>query len=272
MTRVACIGMCSGDNVADNVAAASRLIREAHREGAELIATPEMTSLMDQRSGALALKARSEEDDRALRAFRRLAADLDVRLLIGSLPVKVSDKTFANRSYLIDQKGEISAYYDKIHMFDVELGDGQIYRESAKFRPGGRAVISDSGLAKVGLTICYDLRFSNLYRSLAQAGAEIIFVPAAFTRVTGEAHWHVLVRARAIETGAFIVAPAQGGRHLDGRETYGHSLIVGPWGEIIAEGGVGSGVTLADLDLGAVRDARRRIPSLGHDRAFEPPV
>lgn len=270
--RVACVGLCSGDEVAANVADASRLIREAHAQGAVLVATPEMTSLMDQRSGALVLKARSEEEDEALPAFRLLAAELKVWLVIGSLPIKISETRFANRSYLIDPEGDISAVYDKIHMFDVDLDDGQIYRESAKFKPGDRAVTARTALGDVGLTICYDLRFPYLYRALAKAGAEILFIPAAFTKVTGEAHWEVLVRARAIETGSYVLAPAQGGKHKDGRETFGHSLIVGPWGDVLAEGGVAPGVIVADLDRSTVRAARRRIPALRHDRAFLPPA
>lgn len=270
--RVACVGMCSGDEIAGNVADASRLIREAHGLGAELIATPEMTTLMDQRSGALARKAKTEDEDEGLQAFRLLAAELGIWLIAGSLPIRISETRYANRCYLIDPEGNTSAVYDKIHMFDVELSDGQVYRESAKFQPGEHAVVARTGLGHLGLTICYDLRFSYLYRALAQAGAEVLFVPAAFTRVTGEAHWHVLLRARAIETGSFVVAPAQGGRHADGRETYGHSLIIGPWGDIMAEGGVGPGVIVADLDRAAVKDARYRIPALRHDRPFLPPV
>ena len=269
--RVGLVQMCSGDEVRANIEAASAGIREAAAGGARLIATPEMTSLMDMRPGALLAKTKPEAEDEALAAFRALAAGLERFLLIGSLPIRVSAERCANRSYLLGPSGAILTCYDKVHMFDVEVGDGQTYRESAKFEPGSAAVTAQVDNLKIGLTVCYDLRFPYLYRALAQAGATLLCVPAAFTKVTGEAHWHVLLRARAIETGSYVMAPAQGGRHADGRETYGHSLVVGPWGEVLAEAGAASGVITAEIDPGAVREARRRIPSLQHDRPIAAP-
>ena len=267
--RAACVQMRSGVEVAPNIAAASALIREAAREGAQFIATPEMTNLLDIRPGMARPKI-VEEDGTSRLAFQALAAELGVTVLIGSLAVALpDDDRFANRSFLIGPDGGVIAQYDKIHMFDVEVGDGQSYRESRAYRPGEAAVLAGTPFGKLGLTICYDVRFPHLYRRLAQAGAEILTIPAAFTRVTGEAHWHVLVRARAIETGSFVIAPAQGGKHEDGRETYGHSLIVSPWGDVLAEAdGAEPGIILADLDLGDVAKVRGRIPSLGNEREF----
>lgn len=265
--KVACVQMRSGVEVAPNIAAASALIREAAGKGAKFIATPEMTNLLDIRPGMARPKI-EEQDDIPLHSFQALAAQLGVTLLIGSLAVMLEgDERFANRSFLIGPDGGVIAHYDKIHMFDVEVGDGQNYRESRAYRPGEAAVLAKAPFGEVGMTICYDLRFPHLYRRLAQTGAEVLTIPAAFTRVTGEAHWHVLVRARAIETGCFVVAPAQGGKHEDGRETFGHSLIVSPWGEVIAEAkGAEPGIVLAELDLDEVAKARGRIPSLGNDR------
>ena len=267
--RAACVQMRSGVEVAPNIAAAAALIREAAWKGATFIATPEMTNLLDIRPGMARPKI-VEQDDIPLHAFQALAVELRVTLLIGSLAVTLeSDERFANRSFLIGPDGGVIAHYDKIHMFDVEVGDGQSYRESRAYRPGEAAMLATASFGKVGMTICYDLRFPHLYRRLAQAGAEILTIPAAFTRVTGEAHWHVLVRARAIETGSFVIAPAQGGKHEDGRETFGHSLIVAPWGDVLAEaGGAEPGIILADLDLDEVAKARGRIPSLGNEREF----
>ena len=268
--RAACIQMRSGIEIAPNIAAAGALIREAAGQGAQLVATPEMTNLLDIRPGMSRSKLVAEADDPALAAMRGLARDLGIWLLAGSIAVTLErDERFANRSLLIAPDGSIRARYDKIHMFDVEVGDGQNYRESRAYRPGARAVLADMEAARLGLTICYDVRFPHLYRKLAQAGADILTIPAAFTRVTGEAHWHVLVRARAIETGCFVIAPAQGGRHEDGRETFGHSLIVSPWGEVIAEKADDTpGFIVADLDLDQVAKARARIPSLANDQVI----
>ncbi len=268
--NVACIQMRSSTDVAANIAAASAFIREAARDGASLIATPEMTNLLDIRPGKSRPKIRTEGEDESLPAFVALAEEVGAWLLIGSLAIALEDDDrFANRSYLISPDGHIAARYDKIHMFDVEVGDGQSYRESRAYRPGTEAVTAKAWEATLGLSICYDLRFPHLYRHLAQSGAQILTVPAAFTRVTGEAHWHVLLRARAIETGSFVIAPAQGGKHEDGRETYGHSLIISPWGEIIAEkADAEPGVLLAEIDLAEVDKARARIPSIQGDREF----
>ena len=268
--RAACVQMRAGTEVAPNIAAASALIREAAGQGAQFIATPEMTNLLDIRPGMAGPKIVAEADDASIPAFRALAADLGVTLLVGSIALRLADdERFANRSFLIGPEGGVIARYDKIHMFDVEVGDGQSYRESRRYRPGETAVLANVPFGRIGMTICYDLRFPHLYRRLAQAGADILTIPSAFTRVTGEAHWHALIRARAIETGCFVIAPAQGGKHEDGRETYGHSLIVSPWGEVLAEAdGAEPGIVLADLDLSEVAKARARIPSLGNERAF----
>jgi predicted amidohydrolase len=268
---VAAIQLCSTDQVKENIASASHLIRIASQENPHLIATPEMTSFIDRKPGALFAKSKAEADDEALASFRALAAELNVWLLIGSLPIRVSQEKCANRSYLISPQGEIAARYDKIHLFDADLGAGEAYCESNDYIPGDKAVLADIPNARIGLTLCYDVRFPHLSRALAKAGAEILMVPAAFTQITGEAHWHSLLRARAIETGCFIVAPAQGGVHVGGCETFGHTLIVGPWGQIIAECGIDPGVIHATLDLDQVLEARRKIPALKHDREFALP-
>ncbi len=270
MLRAACVQMRATTQVAPNIAAASDLIRKAAGEGAQFIATPEMTNLLDIRPGQARPKIAAESDDACLKALSALAAELQVTLLIGSIAVTLPGETrLANRSFLIAPDGQVMARYDKIHMFDVEVGDGQSYRESRAYKPGEEVVLARAPFGAVGLTICYDVRFARLYRQLAQAGADILTIPAAFTRVTGQAHWHVLVRARAIETGCFVLAPAQGGRHDDGRETYGHSLIVSPWGEVLAEADHAEpGIILADLDLAEVAKARARIPAWQNDQAF----
>jgi len=268
---VACVQMTAGREPGANVEAASALIREAHAAGARFVLTPENTGMIEPDRAQLLAKVRPEADLAALDAFRALAAELGIWLLIGSLQVKLAQTTCANRSFLIDEQGEVVARYDKIHMFDVDLRGGESYRESKTFRPGERAVVAATPWGKVGLTICYDLRFAYLYRALAQAGASILTVPAAFTRPTGEAHWHVLLRARAIETGCYVLAPAQCGEHAEGRKTYGHSLIVSPWGEILAEAGDSPGVIVAELDPAKVIEARGMIPALRHDRSFVAP-
>lgn len=268
--RAACVQMRSGTEPAANIEAAAAMIRQAAGQGAVFIATPEMTNLLDIRPGMARAKVRREAEDESLAKLRALAAELGVTLLVGSLAIMLEDEErFANRSFLIAADGAIVARYDKIHMFDVEVDDGQTYRESRAYRPGTEAVLAQAPFGRLGLTICYDVRFPHLYRRLAQGGADILTIPAAFTRVTGEAHWQVLVRARAIETGCFVIAPAQGGRHEDGRETFGHSLIVSPWGEVIAEAdGAEPGIIFADLDLADVAKSRRRIPSLGNESKF----
>jgi deaminated glutathione amidase len=269
--RAACVQLRSSDDVKANIAAASGLIREARSTGARFIATPENTALMAPDGGAKLELSHPEISDLGLPAFRALAKELDVWLLIGSLAIKVSETKTANRSYLITPQGDIAARYDKIHLFDVDLPSGETYRESNTVAGGNRAVIAGLPWGKLGMTVCYDLRFPRLYRKLAHAGASIFTIPSAFTETTGKAHWHVLLRARAIENGAFVIAPAQGGLHANGRRTYGHSLIVAPWGEILSEGGADPGVFWADIDMAAVADARARVPSLTHDRNFEGP-
>jgi predicted amidohydrolase len=263
----ACVQMRSTDVVEQNIADAVALITEAKDQGANFIATPEMTSLMEMRSAPLFSKAVSESEDPALPVFCKLAKKLSVHILIGSLAVRVAEDKCANRAFLLNDHGEIVARYDKIHMFDVEVGDGQTYRESKNYQAGSTAVVAELPWGKLGLSICYDVRFPYLYRALARAGAEIITVPAAFTHVTGQAHWRALLVARAIETGCFVIAPAQGGVHENGRHTYGHSLIIDPWGEILTEANHQDPVVItAAIDLRAVEKARSQIPSLSHDR------
>lgn len=267
---VACVQTNSGNEVLPNVERVSDLIRDAASSGADFVLLPEVVSLMETRSKIVFERTDYEEQDRALPAFRDLAAELGIWLHTGSLPIKLSDTKIANRSFLIAPEGKISARYDKIHMFDVDLPGGESYRESKNYQPGEESVVADLPWGKLGLSICYDLRFAYLYRALAQAGATFLCVPSAFTRVTGQAHWHVLLRARAIETGCFVFAPAQTGTHANGRETFGHSLIVNPWGEVLADGGEDEGIITATIDPGEVEAARQRIPSLQHDRSITP--
>jgi predicted amidohydrolase len=266
--RAACVQLCSGDNVAENIRHASDLIRAAAADGARFIATPENTSLMAPDGGAKLAQSFDEAHDPALPSFTALAKELGVWLLVGSLAIKVSETKTANRSFLIDPKGAITARYSKIHLFDVDLPSGETYRESRTVEGGGEAVLAETPWGRIGLTVCYDLRFPQLYRRLAKEGAFALTVPSAFTETTGKAHWHVLLRARAIENGAFVIAPAQGGRHANGRRTYGHSLIVSPWGEILAEGGTEPGVFAAEIDPALSAAARAEVPSLRHDREF----
>jgi predicted amidohydrolase len=269
--RAACVQLRSSDDVSENIEVTSRLIREAKAQGAQFVATPENTTLMAPDGGAKLERSFSEDKDPALPAFRALAEELGIWLLIGSLAIKVSETKTANRSFLIDPKGRTTARYSKIHLFDVDLPSGEKYRESNTVAGGDRAVLADTPWGKIGLTICYDMRFPQIYRALAKAGAFLLTAPSAFTETTGKAHWHVLLRARAIENGAFVIAPAQGGTHANGRKTYGHSLIVAPWGEILAEAGTEPGVIVAEIDPAASADARSRVPNLQHDRPFDGP-
>jgi predicted amidohydrolase len=266
---VGLVQMRSGVDPVANLDTAVKLVTEAKALGADYVQTPEITNIMEIRRERLFAAIVPEESDRSLAAFRELARRLSIHLHVGSLAVKLEGERAANRSLLIDRDGEIVARYDKIHMFDVDLANGESYRESRNFRPGELAVATDLPWGRLGLTICYDLRFPALYRALAEAGASMLAIPAAFTRQTGEAHWHILVRARAIENGSFVFAAAQGGAHENGRDTYGHSLIVDPWGRILAEGGIEPGVVLAKVDPAAVAVARGRVPSLQHGRRFE---
>jgi predicted amidohydrolase len=245
-----------------------KLIREAAAQGADYVLTPEVSNMMQLNRKALFEHLASEADDPSLKAYRALAAELKIHLHIGSLALRFSADKAVNRSFLIGPGGEVLANYDKIHMFDIDLPDGESYRESANYQPGETAVISDLPWGRIGLTICYDVRFPALYRALAESGASFLTVPSAFTRKTGEAHWHTLLRARAIETGCFVFAAAQAGLHENKRETFGHSLIIDPWGTVLAEGDVEPGVFLADIDPAKVETARKTIPSLQHGRRF----
>ena len=266
--RAACVQLRSSDDAAENVRVASDLIREAQAKGAQFIATPENTTLMAPDAGAKLEGSFAEDADPALPAFRALAEELGIWLLVGSLAIKVSATKTANRSFLIDPKGAVAARYDKIHLFDVDLPSGERYQESNTVAGGDRAVTADLPWGRLGLSVCYDVRFPQLYRAMAKAGAFAFTVPSAFTETTGKAHWHVLLRARAIENGAFVIAPAQGGNHANGRQTYGHSLIISPWGDILAEAGSDPAVIVADIDPARSAEARARIPNLKHDRPF----
>ena len=272
--RAACVQMRSGLDRARNIEAALALIAEAAEGGAHFIATPEMTTAVDRNGDRLLASLPDGEAPDVVKAFSAAASGHGVWLLVGSTPVRRGDGKLANRSLLFGPDGDVAARYDKIHMFDVSLADGESWRESRIYAPGGEAVVVRTPLAAFGLSICYDLRFPGLYRGLAQAGAEVICVPAAFTRQTGRAHWKTLLAARAIECGAFIVAPAQGGLHEDGRETFGHSMVIAPWGDILSEArGDEPGVIFADIDVRRVETARRQIPSLALDApALENPV
>jgi predicted amidohydrolase len=268
--RAACVQLNAGQDMATNIAAASALIRQAREKGADLVALPENAVLMEHRREVAAAQAVEMERHPALAAFAALACELSVWLLAGSIGVPALGGRLYNRSVLLDDRGRIVTWYDKLHLFDVDIEDGATYRESAQIAPGSVAVTATTPWAVLGLSICYDLRFAYLYRALAQAGAEVLTCPAAFTQTTGEAHWHVLQRARAIETGSFVLAPAQCGAHSGNRRTFGHALIVAPWGEVLADGGTGPGVIVAELDLARVAEARRRIPALRHDRTVPP--
>jgi predicted amidohydrolase len=267
----ACVQVNAGPEIGPNLEAAAGLVRRARDAGAELITLPENVSMVVQGRKQVLARVRPEAEHPALPVFCDLARETGAWLLVGSLGILLDGQRVANRSFLIDAAGGIVARYDKIHMFDVDLPGGESYRESATFRPGEQAVVAPTAWGKLGLTICYDLRFAALFRTLAQAGASIITVPAAFTVPTGRAHWHVLLRARAIETGCFIVAPAQCGTHDQGRQTYGHSLMVGPWGEVLAEAGEEPGLITAELDLDRVAECRAMVPQLRHDRPFALP-
>ena len=267
--KVGLIQMRSGIDPQANLAAALASIEEAKRADADYVLTPEMTNILalkrDQLFGAIV----AEEHDPTLARLRETARKLGIYVHIGSLAIKASPEKAVNRSFLIDRKGDIAARYDKIHMFDVDLGGGESYRESSNYRAGELAVVADLPWGRLGMTVCYDLRFPALYRALAEAGASFLAIPSAFTRKTGEAHWHVLLRARAIENGSFVFAAAQGGSHENGRETFGHSLVVDPWGRILAESGTEPGVLIAEIDPAEIAAARSRIPSLSHGRRFE---
>ena len=267
--RAGLIQMRSGVDPQANLAAVTAAIEEAKGAGADYVLTPEMTNIMEVKRERLMATIVEEERDPALAALRKVAREHGIYVHIGSLAIRVSPDKAANRAFVIDRKGDVVARYDKIHMFDVDLANGESYRESRNYRPGELAVVADLPWGRLGVTICYDLRFPALYRALAEAGASFLSIPSAFTKQTGEAHWHVLTRARAIENGCFVFAAAQGGKHENGRETYGHSMIVDPWGQILAECGSEPGVIVAEIDPARVTAARSRIPSLHNGRRFE---
>ena len=267
--KVGLVQMRSGLDPQANLTSLIAAIDEAKRGGADYVQTPEMTNILALKRDDLFAKIVAEEQDPTLATLRELAQKLSIYIHIGSLAIKATPEKAANRAFVIDRKGDIAARYDKIHMFDVDLAGGESYRESNNYRPGELAVIADLPWGRLGVTICYDLRFPALYRALAEAGASFLAIPAAFTKQTGEAHWHVLMRARAIENGCYVIAAAQGGQHENGRSTFGHSIVVDPWGKIVAEGGIEPGVIMAEIDPAAVVAARSKVPSLNHGRRFE---
>jgi len=275
LLRVGLVQLNAGDDPLENLPITEDLIRQAAGDGATFVLTPEVTNIVSTSRSHQRDVLRPEHMDPTLARLRIVADDLGIWLLIGSLALKTDDRDgrFANRSFLIAPDGSVVARYDKIHMFDVEISPTETWRESDGYRPGDRLILAKTAIGCVGMTICYDVRFGHMHRDLAQARAEIITSPAAFSPVSGAAHWHVLLRARAIETGCFVLAPAQCGQHLirqgKPRSTYGHSLVVSPWGEVLADGGEAIGVTSVELDLSNVARTRKRIPSLMHERRYQ---
>ena len=270
--HIACIQMTSAQDPADNLPVIEARLRKAAAAGATLIALPETCVFMERGRKAMQARLTAQQDNSDLKQIATLTAELGVHVLIGSMVLASEDTERAvNRSLLLGPDGTVAASYDKIHMFDVTLANGETHAESASYQPGERLAVADIGEAKLGLSICYDVRFPTLYRRLAEAGADIISVPSAFTRPTGKAHWHILLRARAIETGCFIIAPAQVGAHENGRETYGHSLIIDPWGQVLAEAGDADDMIMAEIDVSLAEKARAQIPALTHGRAFTTP-
>jgi len=271
--RIGLVQTTTGFDPAANAEAIGTALRLVAGRGAAIAFTPEMSGLLDRDRARMRARASDEANEPTLAAARATAIETGMWVALGSLAVQTgaADERLANRSFLIDSAGEIVARYDKIHLFDVDLGPGERYRESANYAPGDRAVVARTPWAKLGLSVCYDMRFPALYAALARGGAELIAIPAAFTLPTGRAHWHTLVRAHAIETGAFVVAAAQSGHHEDGRDTYGHSLVVDPWGEVLLDMGEDAGTALVELDMGAVASARTRLPTLEHAREFRLP-
>ena len=268
---VACIQNSAIDDIDQNVLDASELIHTAVGEGAEFVCLPEYFTCLEPTDSLYIERGYDESEHPALQKFAELAAKLKTWLLLGSVAVKISDDKVANRSFLLNANGEVVQTYDKIHLFDVELKRGESYQESSTVAPGDRACVGELPWGRLGFSVCYDVRFPQLYRSLAHAGADFISIPAVFTATTGAAHWHVLVRARAIETGCYIFAPGQCGKRSWGRRTYGHSLIVDPWGEVLGDAGEDPGFILAEIDPAKVAEARHMIPSLSHDRAIASP-
>ena len=270
--RIACLQMQTGNDLATNLAEVGTMAREAARGGARFILTPEYTLMMDGSGRVMRERALDSDGRPGLHDLQALAAELSVWLLAGSLTLKTNSDRIVNRSFLLSSDGCIVASYDKIHMFDVTLPDGKVIRESSAYCPGARAVTADTPWGKIGLTVCYDLRFPHLYRALAKAGARYLTIPSSFQRATGTVHWHTLIKARAIENACFVFAPAMCGEHPGNRTTYGHSLIVDPWGEVLADGGEAPGIVYADIDPAQVDRIRRMLPCLEHDREFAAPV
>ena len=270
--KAACVQFTASPDAKTSIAKALDMAREATAIGAKLVALPEFFAGLSTEGADFHPAAFAEPEHPALPAFAALAKERQVFVLLGSLAIRTPDGRIANRSYLVGADGRVVARYDKIHLFDVDLGPGRDYRESSTISPGDAAIVAATPWGGLGLSVCYDLRFPHLYRALAKAGAAMLAVPAAFTRLTGRAHWHVLVRARAIENGAYVIAPCQNGTLAGGGECFGHSLIVDPWGSVLADGGEDEGVIVADIDPAAVAEARRRIPALSHDRAFSLPA
>jgi predicted amidohydrolase len=271
MARIALYQARTGIDPETNAAALVAAVEEAAAGGAAILFTPEMSGLLDRDRARASARLRTEAEDAVLAAVRASAARAGLWVHLGSLAIRSEDgDLLRNRSYLIDSAGAVRATYDKLHLFDVDLATGESWRESAAYAPGDRVVVADTPAGLLGLSICYDLRFPDLYRALTDAGAQLLAIPAAFTVPTGQAHWHVLMRARAIEAGVFVAAAAQSGRHQDGRETFGHSLVVGPWGEILLDMGEGSGVGFAEIDLGAIEAVRARLPAIRHRRPIPP--
>jgi predicted amidohydrolase len=269
----ACVQNTAERDVTPTMAALSDLIRRARDAGGDLILTPEVCSMLEPRRKLAATKVELEESNAALETFKALAIETGAWILVGSMAVKLGDEDrFANRSFLVTPEGNVVAKYDKIHMFDVDVAEGESYRESRGYRPGDHATLAATPWGALGMTVCYDMRFPYLYRELAKAGADFLAAPSAFTVPTGRAHWHVLLRARAIENGCFMFAPAQVGDHAEGRKTYGHSLIVDPWGEVLADGGEDVGVVTAKIDVSKVAEARAKVPSLYNDREYASPT
>ena len=275
--RAALLQMTSSDMPEENLTTASNMLREAKAQGAEFAFLPEVMNCLSTSRNHQEDVLKLEAEDATLAGLQALCAELGIWLLVGSLGLKTNDADgrFANRSFVVSSAGDIVARYDKIHMFDVDVTPEETYRESDGYRPGEQAIVAETPFGKLGLSICYDVRFGRLHRTLAQAGADILTVPAAFSHITGAAHWETLLRARAIETGCFVIAPAQTGKHPaskgQSRQTHGHSMVVAPWGEVLADAGTEPGVTLVDLDLTLVKKARRQVPSLQHDRDFSGP-
>lgn len=268
--KAALIQTCTSRDVDRNLREIGAMIRDAAKDGAQYVQTPEVTTVLETDSKRMPDVIQPEAGNRALAHFAGLADELGIWLHIGSMAVDIQEPRYANRAYLFSPTGKLAAKYDKIHMFDVAIGEGQTYRESKRYAPGDKALVADLPWAKLGITICYDMRFPALYRALAKAGAEIIAVPSSFTVPTGKDHWHALLRARAIESQCFILAAAQAGDHECGRQTYGHSIAISPWGEILAEAdGETTGYIMAEIDLDEVAQARKKVPSLSNDRPFD---